>query len=550
MKTIMMHITLVTLSLLFLISIPAHTATERRTALVIGNGSYSTGSLRNPVNDADDMAATLKRLSFDVILKKNAPQQDMEDAIRDLGDRLKKGGVGLFFYAGHGVQIAGKNYLLPIGNRIYRETDVKYRAVDTDMILDEMGNAGNAMNIVILDACRDNPFGRTFRTSSRGLAIISSAPRGTLISYSTNPGNVAADGSGRNSPYTASLVKHMTTPGLQIEDVFKNVRQDLGKQTGWKQIPWEMSSLEGNFYFNDQAGAGRDITAERKKVDEERQRIVQERELLENQRVLDEERAKLEALKREQATSPRPVVEKKEMAMGPRPHRLLIEGSGYRDPRTGMEFIAVPGGCFEVTDEEKSAHIVCVDDFYMGKYEVTQAQWSGLMGNNPSAFKNCGNKCPVEQLSWNDTQEFIAKMNQQTGKNYRLPTEAEWEYAARSGGKGEKWAGTNNSVDLRRYAWYKANSGDRTHPVGEKEPNSLGIYDMTGNVWEWCQDWYGENVMNSTRVSSSGQLRLLRGGSWKNEDTLIQVTKRLKSLAEYTGYIDGAYGFRLVVSAP
>ena len=225
---------------------------ERRTALVIGNSSYDTGSLRNPVNDADDMAASLKRLGFDVILKKNATQQDMEDAIRNFGDRLKKGGVGLFFYAGHGAQIAGKNFLLPIGARIDRDTDVKYRAMDTDMVLDEMGNAGNPMNIVILDACRDNPFGKSFRTASRGLAIISSAPRGTLVSYSTSPGNIAADGGGRNSPYTGSLMKHMMTPGLPIEEVFKNVRQDLGRQTGGKQIPWELSSLEGQFYFNPQ----------------------------------------------------------------------------------------------------------------------------------------------------------------------------------------------------------------------------------------------------------------------------------------------------------
>ena len=248
MKSIL-RFTLVTVLLFMLFISSASGAPERRSALVIGNSSYSTGSLRNPANDADDMASALKRLGFDVILKKNTSQQDMEDAIRNFGDRLKRGGVGLFFYAGHGVQIAGKNFLLPIGARIDREIDVKYRAVDADMVLDEMGNAGNPMNIVILDACRDNPFGKSFRTTSRGLAIISSAPRGTLISYSTNPGNVAADGSGHNSPYTGSLIKHMMTPGLPIEEVFKNVRQDLGRQTEGKQIPWELSSLEGKFYF-------------------------------------------------------------------------------------------------------------------------------------------------------------------------------------------------------------------------------------------------------------------------------------------------------------
>ena len=338
MKSIIMRITQFSVFLSFLLSLPAYSATERRTALVIGNSSYSTGSLRNPINDADDMASALKRLGFDVILKKNASQQDIEDAIRNLGDRLKRGGGGLFFYAGHGVQIGGKNFLLPIGAKIDRETDVKYRAVDVEMVLDEIGNAGNPMNIVILDACRDNPFGKSFRTASRGLAIISSAPRGTLVSYSTSPGNVAADGGGRNSPYTGSLMKHMMTPGLPIEEVFKNVRQDLGRETGGKQIPWELSSLEGKFYFNDQVGGGRDIIEESKKVDEERQRIAQERELLEKQRALEKEREKLETLK-QQAKLTRPAVGGKEVAMGQRP---TVTGS--RETRRDGQFIADDNG--------------------------------------------------------------------------------------------------------------------------------------------------------------------------------------------------------------
>jgi uncharacterized caspase-like protein len=328
MKSVL-RITLITI-LLFILSISTvcAAATERRTALVIGNSSYNTGSLRNPVNDADDMASTLNRLGFDVILKKNAAQQDMEDAIRDLGDRLKKGGVGLFFYAGHGVQIAGKNFLLPIGARIDRETDVKYRAVDADMILDEMGNAGNNINIVMLDACRDNPFGKTFRTASRGLAIISSAPRGTLISYSTNPGNVSADGSGRNSPYTEALIKHMMTPGLPVEEVFKSVRQDIGKQTGGKQIPWELSSLEGRFYFNAKGGSqnsmpdtafhtpiidSNELAQQKEDLERERQELARQKQNLERQKALDAEREQLAAERRKIE------VEVQQLAMGKRP---------------------------------------------------------------------------------------------------------------------------------------------------------------------------------------------------------------------------------------
>ncbi|HOW57868.1 MAG TPA: caspase family protein, partial [Smithellaceae bacterium] len=214
---------------------------EERTALVIGNSNYDTAPLTNPVNDATDVAASLRRLGFTVILKKNASLEIMEEAIEEFGRHLRKGGVGLFFYAGHGMQVQGANYLIPVGARIKKESDMKYRALDAGRILDEMANAGNGLNIVILDACRDNPFSRSFRSASRGLTIISAAPQGTFITYSTSPGNVAADGKGRNSPYTEALLKHMATPDLPIEHVFKKVRQDLNKKTSGRQIPWELS---------------------------------------------------------------------------------------------------------------------------------------------------------------------------------------------------------------------------------------------------------------------------------------------------------------------
>ena len=237
---------------------------ERRTALVIGNSAYNAGPLKNPVNDAADMAMALQQTGFTVILKKNAGIQEMEDAIEDFGNRLKRGGVGFFYFAGHGVQVNGVNYLVPIGARINKETDVKYQAVDANKILDEMATANNGLNIVILDACRDNPFARSFRNAARGLAIVSSAPSGTFISYSTSPGNVARDGEGRNSPFTTALLENIKMPGLPIEQVFKRVRQKLDASTGGRQVPWELSSIKGDFYFN--PSAKQDIAAIRTPV--------------------------------------------------------------------------------------------------------------------------------------------------------------------------------------------------------------------------------------------------------------------------------------------
>ena len=272
-------------------------ATEKRIALVIGNSNYSSGPLKNPVNDATDMAAMLKKLGFTVILKKNATLEEMEESIEDFGNRLKRGGVGLFFYAGHGVQAGGVNYLVPVGARINKESDVKYKAFDAGRILDEMANANNGLNIVILDACRDNPFSRSFRSATRGLAIISNAPSGTFISYSTGANQVAGDGAGRNSPYTKALLENIDRPGLSLNDVFMKVRSSVKKESG--QIPWELSSLEGNFYFipgsvDSKPAAANELDRENRQLKEEQRRLEAEKAELE-QKLKNEENKRLAA---------------------------------------------------------------------------------------------------------------------------------------------------------------------------------------------------------------------------------------------------------------
>ena len=229
------------------------------------------------------------------------------------------------------------------------------------------------------------------------------------------------------------------------------------------------------------------------------------------------------------------------------------------DPIKPIEFVLIKGGCFQMGDtfgdgqaDEKPVHTVCVDDYYMGKYEVNQGQWQSVMGSNPSFFKDCGEKCPVEQVNWNDVQEFIKKLNAKTGKAYRLPTEAEWEYAARSGGKKEKYAGTSSDAELGKYAWYSANAGGSTHPSGQKQPNGLGLYDMTGNVWEWCQDWYGEKYYSQSPRKNpsgppSGTRRVLRGGAWLFEPAGIRAAIRYGLVPVSRSDL---YGFRLSISVP
>jgi uncharacterized caspase-like protein/surface antigen len=232
---------------------PPPPAAEPRIALVIGNNAYtSLGPLSNPVNDMVLMAGTLRGLGFDVIERADADQVAMKRAIQDFGQRLEGAGrdaVGLFYFAGHGVQINGTNFLIPVGAEVAREPDVEIEAVKLDWVLAQMEHARNRLNILILDACRNNPLSRGLRSSERGLSRVD-APRGTLIAYATAPGSVSFDGDGRNSPYTEALAEAMQQPGLVAESAFRTVRVKVMEATGERQVPWESSSLTGEFYFS------------------------------------------------------------------------------------------------------------------------------------------------------------------------------------------------------------------------------------------------------------------------------------------------------------
>ncbi|WP_439814700.1 caspase family protein [Zavarzinia sp. CC-PAN008] len=224
---------------------------ERRVALVIGNSDYPTSPLRNPVNDARAMTAKLKGLGFSVISRENATFRDMQRAIREFSSQLSAGGeVGLVYYAGHGIQSMGRNYLVPVDAQIANEGDISVEAVDLDIVMTQLSQAQNPINIVILDACRNNPFERSFRSGGgNGLASVN-APTGTLIAYATAPGKVAADGDGSNGLYTEQLLTALSEPGLKVEDVFKRVRSNVMQKSSRAQIPWESSSLTGDFYFS------------------------------------------------------------------------------------------------------------------------------------------------------------------------------------------------------------------------------------------------------------------------------------------------------------
>ena len=592
---------------------------ERRIALVIGNAAYPNAPLKNPVNDARDMASALRSLG----------------AVNEFWGRLKRGGSGLFYFAGHGLQVNGRNYLVPVDAKLEAEQDAKYKCMDAGLVLGRMENAGNELNIIILDACRNNPFARSWRSADVGLAKMD-APRGSIIAYATAPDSVAADGAGKNGLYTERLLKAMRAPGQPVEQMFKRVRDEVMRATKDKQVPWESTSLRGDFYFT--PGAGASVSAavapssatlppaapsaspplalapaphETPKAalpplsdlkmrlagkyaeagaDTGKNGLIFDFALkgdgligtpsgwtgravspvgISDVRVSENTlafrftykkgllgiagttytdyacdlsggldvipmtylaesgstgKARLirlrgegpkplqQALASTPKQAPPPAVEHKAGE-----HKV---GDTWTDPVTGMEFLWVPGGEYvmgcgpwsgDCYPDEKPAHTVRLSGFWMGKYEVTQAQWEQVMGYNPSD-SNGGANFPVDKVTWNDAKAFLTRLNAEAPAVFRLPTEAEWEYAARSGGRPELYAGGSNVDSV---AWYNGNSGKATHEVGTKAPNGLGLYDMSGNVYEWCEDIhakYPSSLQNNPVVMGGGARRVLRGG--------------------------------------
>jgi len=220
-----------------------------------------------------------------------------------------------------------------------------------------------------------------------------------------------------------------------------------------------------------------------------------------------------------------------------------------------MEFVLIPAGRFTKgrllyefgKHDYEDPQVEISKAFYMGKYEVTQGQWRAVLGNNPSYFKDCGDDCPVESVSWHDVQEFISKLNQREGTDkYRLPTEAEWEYACQAGSQSAYGFG-EDAGNLGEYGWYSVNSGGRTHPVGQKRPNGLGLYDMSGNVSEWVSDWYDEayyqnSLKNDPPGPSVGHYKVVRGGSWGDDPRHLRASRRF-GVQPSNGVIN--IGFRL-----
>ncbi|MFN3589367.1 MAG: SUMF1/EgtB/PvdO family nonheme iron enzyme [Spirosomataceae bacterium] len=477
----------------------------------------------------DDMAAALSSLGFEVILRKNLTEKELTRVIDEFGNRLRQYDVGLFYYSGHGVQDRGENYLVPVDAQVKASSEIEYTCVKLGRTMAKMEGANLKVSLAFIDACRDSPFPATTKsTLAKGLSIPNNPP-GSFVAFSTRAGSTADDNQeGRNGLFTSELLRHLTIPNLGVRDILDRTTQGVSARSNRNQIPGRYDELTGDFKFVITGSAA---------VSSAAPEVVQ-KQTVDNKIVT--------------------------------PVSTTVQTAKFIDlPFADMVYVS--GGSFKMGDtrgdgesDEQPIHVVRVGSFWIGKYEVTQGQWESVMGNNPSKFTDCPN-CPVESVSWYDAIGFCNKLSDREGKQrvytvsgsdvkidyladgYRLPTEAEWEYAARGGNKsqGYRYAGSN---ELASVGWFGDNSGEKTRVVGRKKPNELGIFDMSGNVWEWCNDWYGTYQSQSQSDPwgpISGQYRLLRGGSWDEVSNGARVAYRGGNTPD-NRFSD--FGFRVVIS--
>jgi formylglycine-generating enzyme required for sulfatase activity len=498
-----------------------------RVALVIGNDSYPDAStpLSTTIKDARTLADEFRRSEFEVDLKENVGKEDMQRAIDAFTGKIRSGTAALFYFSGYGIQVARQTYLIPVNAQVWTEAEVRRDGISVDSLLAEMHRKGAKVKIIILDAARRNPFERRFRASAAGLAALD-APDGTLALYSAAPGKVINDSTGANSLFVSELIKEMRSPNLTAEEVFNRARIGVSRASNNEQVPWVASSLLEEFYF----GTSRAVATA----------------------PATQSPAPTPAPAPAQPPAARPApapAAPAPQASSTAPATVVEPGRGdfkagdmFRDCSDCAELVVVPAGSFDMgspTEYENPVHRVTIaKPFAIGRYEVTFNEWDKCVEDGGCKYRpedrewGRGDR-PVINISWLDAKAFVTWLSQKTGKTYRLPTEAEWEYAARGGTTSPYWWG--REPGSRQANCRECNTGEsqRTSPVGSYKPNAFGLYDTAGNAAEWIEDCWNDNYRgapNNGTAWTSGQcrLRVLRGGAFDSQAKYVRSMARFR----------------------
>jgi formylglycine-generating enzyme required for sulfatase activity len=587
---------------------PGLASAEPRIALIIANGNYKgdIGSLKNPVADGKLVSEALKKVGFTVNLVTDGDQRAMKSALNAFGEALAKAGpssTGLFYYAGHGLQVSGQNYLIPVGASIKREGDVDLEALDAEAVLKQLTFSGAKVQIVILDACRNNPLTRSFRSSEAGLVKID-APIGSFVAYSTAPGSVAADGQGANSPFAAALATEVQKPGASIEEMFRNVRAKVIAETDSQQVPWDSSSLTAPFYFSkDFSAAGSTAAMDQvfwDSIKDSSDSTDFEAYIKKFPKGTFVELAgnRIKALKSAPPTPQQPTQtaalaepsQPKSLGTAPAaaaqltpPPSNLKPGTVFQDCKDCPEMVVIPAGSFTMgspaseqghdQSEEPQHKETIPRAFAMSKYIVTLAQYKEFMN---ATGRDAGASCwyykdeedkwlpkdgrtfsdpgfaqqgtsPAVCLNFGDAQAYAAWLSKLTGQKYRLPSEAEWEYAARAGTKTARYWGDSekdqcsyaNGADQTYHKKYSKDPGYNascddgfayTSPVGKFKPNAFGLYDMLGNSWQMTLDCssgsYSGGDNQGAAQTGACEKHVIRGASWGRGPKDLRAAKR------------------------
>ena len=587
-------------------AVPAQ-ATQR-VALVIGNAAYKYAPrLANPLNDMADIGAALGRLGFTVTRIENADQVALRSGLQEFKRTVSGSELALIFYAGHGIEVGGSNYLVPVDAKLETDQDIDYETVPLDLVMKTVQKA-SGLGLVILDACRDNPFAksmtRTDPTRSVGRGLARPEPSGEiLVAYAAEHRTKASDGTGRNSPYSKALLRYLEEPELEVQFMFRKVRDAVLKDTGGRQKPFEYGSLSSKRIYlgpkpKETAGAGTIVKPGGSKGDAvspepdeagsgsgrlAAEKLAAERSFWESVRD-SEVPADIEAyLTRYPRGTYATLAEN-------RLKRLILKpGRVFRDCAGCPEMAVVPAGSFTMGSPENEVgrnknegpqhHVTIPQPFAVGRHEVTREEFTRFVAatghstddscwiwengrwksRSNRGWRNPGftqtKRDPVVCVSWHDAKAYVRWLSSKTGRRYRLLSEAEWEYAARAGTAGPFHFGSTISTDQANYHGnYVYGSGakglfrKKTVPVGSYPANAFGLHDMHGNVWEWVEDcWhasYDGAPSDGGAWTSGGNCgrRVLRGGSWVDVPGNLRAAVRVRDSA---GDRNSNYGFRV-----